>query len=129
MKIQRIENEETVKYRGLWKIYARCQTPPFPLRPIGPPTAERRIQVPVESNALLKSIKSELAEYEAKIVVDDLSGFIEICESDHSELCTIIVAKSHNANFFWYLSTEHWRLGCDPKGLNLEPYISAEDTR
>ena len=127
MKIQRISNKETVKYRGLWKIYARCWNPPFPIKLWGDCTAERKIQSPAESNALLTSIESELAEYEAEFTVNDLSDFIEKCESDHSELCTIAIAKSHNDNFTWFLSTEHWRIGCDPKGLNLEPYISAED--
>ena len=53
MKIQRITNEETVKYRGLWKIYARRWKPPYSFNLWGSPTAERKIQAPVESNVLL----------------------------------------------------------------------------
>ena len=117
--------KEVVAYLGLWKTYARMLNPPFPVRPIGDPTAETDFHSDLNAPDLRKAITKATepqAEIDFTITTEDLDKFIKACESEPCERRTLQMGCSHKGKFQWYLTNEVWRAGCDASYIGLKPY-------
>lgn len=121
--------KEVVAYLGLWKTYAQMLNPPFPLKPMGNPTAETKFQSDLNAPDLRKAI-TESTEKQANIdftiTTEDLYKFIKACENNPCERQTLKMGSSHKGRFQWYLTNEIWRAGCGPSYMGLKPYSATE---
>ena len=123
--------KETVAYLGLWKTYARMINPPFPVRPMGDPTAETKFQSDLNAPDLRKAITESTetqADIDFTITTEDLYNFIKACESEPCEQQTLQMGSSHKGRFQWYLTNEIHRAPNHPDWIGLKPYTETELT-